>query len=171
MKNLRENLIFSFILIFAIVLISRLFFLQIIKGNYYRALAFGIHNSFLESIERRGEIFFSGGEPLALNREYFFVFAIPNKVREKEKTAKVLSEVLGLNENEILEKLREDKSFVLIKEKLNDEEVEKIKKSNLAGIFVESRIGRYYPTKEFGFKHCWFRRRRRKWKIRIGRVL
>jgi cell division protein FtsI/penicillin-binding protein 2 len=147
MKNLRENLIFSFILIFALLLISRLFFLQIIKGNYYRALAFGIHNSFPENIERRGEIFFSGGEPLALNREYFFVFAIPNKVREKEKTAKVLSEVLGLNENEILEKLREDKSFALIKEKLNEEEVEKIKKSNLTGIFVESRIGRYYPQK------------------------
>lgn len=147
MKNLRENLVFSLILIFAIVLISRLFFLQIIKGNYYRALAFGIHNSFSENTERRGEIFFAGGEPLAINREYFFVFAIPKKIKEKEKTAKILSEILNLSEEEILEKIKEDKNFSLIKEKLSEEEIEKIKKSNLAGIFVESKIGRYYPQK------------------------
>jgi cell division protein FtsI/penicillin-binding protein 2 len=147
MKNLRENLIFSLISIFSIVLISRLFFLQILKGNYYRALSFGIHNSFKENVEKRGEIFFSGGEPLALNREYFFVFAIPQKIKKKENTAKVLSEILNLNENEILERIKEDKNFSLIKEKLTEEEIEKIKKSNLEGIFVESKIARYYPQK------------------------
>jgi len=147
MKNLRENLIFSSILIFSVLLISRLFFLQILKGNYYRALSFGIHNSFLENVEKRGEIFFSGGEPLAINREYFFVFAIPKKIKEKEKTARVLNEILNLSENEILEKIKEDKNFSLIKEKLSEEEVEKIKNLNLPGIFVESKIGRYYPQK------------------------
>jgi cell division protein FtsI/penicillin-binding protein 2 len=147
MKNLRENLVFSFILIFALGLISRLFFLQIFKGNYYRALSFGIHNTFAENVERRGEIFFSGGEPLALNREYFFVFAIPKKIREKEETAKILSEILNLSKEEILEKIGEDKNFSLIKEKLSEEEIEKIKKLNLPGIYVESKIGRYYPQK------------------------
>jgi cell division protein FtsI/penicillin-binding protein 2 len=124
-----------------------LFFIQVIKGNYYRALSFGIHNSFKENVERRGEIFFSGGEPLALSREYFFVFAIPKKIKEKEKTAKILSEILNLNENEILEKIKEDKNFVLIKEKITEEEIEKIKKLELTGVFVDSKIGRYYPQK------------------------
>jgi cell division protein FtsI/penicillin-binding protein 2 len=147
MKNLRENLILSFILIFSIVLITRLFYLQIIKGNYYRALSFGLHDSFSENQVKRGEIFFSGGEPLALNKEYFVLFALPNKVQEKEKTAKILSEILKMNEKEILEKINNDKKFVIIKENLNEEELEKIKKLNLDGVFIESKIGRYYPQK------------------------
>jgi cell division protein FtsI/penicillin-binding protein 2 len=147
MKNLRENLVFCLILIFTFVLIYRLFSLQVLKGNYYRALSFGIHNSFAESVTKRGEIFFAGGEPLALNREYFFVFATPRKIGEKEKTAKTLSEILNLNEEEILEKIKEDKNFSLIKEKLTEEEVDKIKRSNLPGVFVESKIERYYPQK------------------------
>jgi len=147
MKNLRENLIFSFIIIFALVLIFRLFYLQILKGNYYRALAVGIHTSFVETIEKRGEIFFAGGEPLALNKEYFFVFAIPSKIKEKEKTAKILSEVLNLKEEELLEKISSEQKFIVIKEKLNDDEVSTIQKLNLSGVFVEAKIGRFYPQK------------------------
>jgi cell division protein FtsI/penicillin-binding protein 2 len=147
MKNLRENLIFFFILVFSFVLIFRLFFIQILKGNYYRALSVGLNNSFSEGLIKRGEIFFSGGEPLALNREYFFVFAIPRNIQDKERTAKSLSEILGLKENEVFEKIKEEKNFVLIKDKLNEKEVENIKKANLPGIFVESRFGRYYPQK------------------------
>jgi cell division protein FtsI (penicillin-binding protein 3)/stage V sporulation protein D (sporulation-specific penicillin-binding protein) len=148
MKNFRENLIVFLVSIFFLVLISRLFFLQVLKGNYYRALSFGIHSSFKENLVKRGEIFFSGKEPLVLNREYFYLFAIPKKIKDKEKTAKTLSEILNLSEEEIMEKIGDQKNFSVIKKRLNEEEVDRIKKLDLEGVFLESRIERYYPQKE-----------------------
>lgn len=145
MRNVKENFIVSLIIIFSLILISRLFFLQIFKGNYYRALSFGLHNSFSENMQKRGEIFFQTGEPLALNREYSFVFALPKKISDKEKTIQVLSEILNLDENFISEKLEEQNSFSVIKRKLSSDEVEKLKKIKLDGIFVETETIRYYP--------------------------
>jgi cell division protein FtsI/penicillin-binding protein 2 len=119
--------------------------LQILKGNYYRALSFGLHGIFAEELRKRGEIFFQNGEPLALNREYSFVFALPKKVKDKEKIAEILSGILNLEKNFILEKLDEKNSFSIIKRKLTDQEIEKLKKENLDGIFLDKEIVRYYP--------------------------
>jgi len=152
MKNWRENLVFIFILILTVVLISRLFFLQIIKGNYYKALSFGMHTSLVEEGIRRGEIFFAGGEPLATNRENFFVFAIPNKITEKEKTAQMLSEALNLEKISILKTLKKDNNFAIIKENLTDEEIERLKKLNLSNVFIDVKIERFYPQKELASK-------------------
>lgn len=144
MRNVKERFILFFFVIFSLLLISRLFFLQVLKGNYYRALSFGLHNSFSEEIQKRGEIFFRNGEPLALNREYAFVFALTQKVSDKEKTAQILSEILNLDKNFVLEKLNGN-SFSIIKRKLSDEEVARVKRANLSGIFIENEIVRYYP--------------------------
>lgn len=146
MKFLRENLIFFLIFLFLILLYGRLFYLQIIKGNYYRALSLGLQSTFSQNIEKRGEIFFRGGEPLALNREYTFLFALPEKIKNKEKIAEILSQILMEDKNFIFQKLNKEK-FSLIKQKLTEEEVERIKKTNLEGIFLETKNGRYYPQK------------------------
>jgi cell division protein FtsI/penicillin-binding protein 2 len=145
MKNVRENFIFSLFLIFSIILTSRLVFLQILKGNYYRALSSGLHGIFAENLNERGEIFFRNGEPLALNKKYSFVFALPQKVKDKEKVAQILSEILNLEKNFLLEKLDEKNSFSIIKRRLTEKELEELKKVNLDGIFIDVESVRYYP--------------------------
>ena len=145
MKNWRINLVFFLFLIFVGFIFYRLFYLQISQGDLYKALAEGIHSSSPRFETERGEIFFSKMEPLAVNKEFFLVFALPQKVKNPEETAKKLSEILKIDEEIILEKLKSDKSYQPIKDKLSQEEIEGLENAGLEGIFLESETGRYYP--------------------------
>jgi len=147
MKNWRINLIFFLFLLFSAAIISRLIYLQILKGDFYKALSQGLHNSFPETQIERGEIFLKGGESLAINIDLPFVFASPKKITDFEKTSQILSEILNLDKNFILEKLKKDKDkfYSLLKKNLSPEEVEKLKNLSLEGIFVDKERGRYYP--------------------------
>ena len=147
MKNWREFLIIFLVFCFALVLGIRLFFLQIVRGEYFRALAFGLRGQIEENTKERGEIFFKDGEPLALNRDYFFVFVLGEKLKDEQKTAEILSQILNLEKNFVLEKLKNKTSYSVIKRKLTLEEVEKIKKAKLEGVFLGIERVRYYPQK------------------------
>jgi cell division protein FtsI/penicillin-binding protein 2 len=148
MKNLRINLLLFLIFLFVAVIISRLVFIQISQGDFYKALAHGLFNSPSQTPEDRGEIFFRNGEPLAKNKDFVLVFASPPKVKNAEETARVLSQILKLEENFILERLKTDKLYEPIKNKLTQEEIENLKKENLAGIYLGRKRGRYYPQEK-----------------------
>lgn len=145
MKNLRTNIIFCIFILFSFLLLSRLFYVQIIQKDFYKALAQGLYNSDTQTESKRGEIFFKDNEPLAINKNWPLVFACPPKVVEKEKTARILSEKLSLDKNFVLEKLKKDSLYSLLKDKLNQEEAEVLKNLNLPGIYSTATQGRYYP--------------------------
>lgn len=141
----RINLVSFLILLFSLVILSRLFFIQVSNHDFYKALAEGLILSSNQTPVERGEIFLKNGEPLAINKNWPLVFASPPKVTQPEQTAKILSEILNLPENLILEKLKKDTLYSPIKNKLSQEEKEKIEKLNLAGIYLAEERLRYYP--------------------------
>jgi len=147
MKNGRINLIFFLFLLFSAAIISRLIYLQILKGDFYKALSQGLNNSFSETQIERGEIFLKGGEPLAINIDLPFVFASPRKIEKFEETAEALSQILNLDKNSVLEQLKKDKdkSYSLLKRKLTQKEVDDLKKLNLGGVYLDEEMVRYYP--------------------------
>jgi len=49
MRNLRLNLIFFLILFFAAAILGRLFFIQVLQNDFYKALAQGLFSSLNES--------------------------------------------------------------------------------------------------------------------------
>jgi len=145
MKNLRFHLVFLLFILFSATIIGRLIYIQILHGDLYKALAQGLH-FFPENLEiERGEIFLKNGENLAINKNWSLVWASPRKIKEVEETAKKLSEIFQLSEDLLLEKLREDKSYLIIKNKLSEEEVGLFKNLNLDGVYLDNSRGRYYP--------------------------
>ena len=144
MKNWRINIAFTIFFIISATIISRLVFIQVIQGDRYRALSQGLHASFSEGQEDRGEIFLQGGESLAINKDWPFVFAHPQRIEDTKKTASILSQVLNLKESLLLDKLDKDNSYSLLKRKLTDKEVKSLKSLNLEGIYVNNEKGRYY---------------------------
>jgi len=147
MKNWRVNLIFTFFFIFSVAISGRLFFLQILNRDFYKALSQGLHTPFNETEVERGEIFFKGGEPLAINIDLPFVFASPKKIKNFEETAEALSQILNLDKNSVLEQLEKDrdKFYSPIKRKLTQKEVEDLEKLNLEEIYISEEKVRYYP--------------------------
>ncbi len=95
---MRRNLVLIFIFLFAATIIGRLVYIQILEGDFYRALAQGQQKFFAQVQGERGEIFFRKGEPLAINRNFFYVFASPPKVENAEETAIILKEFFDLVE-------------------------------------------------------------------------
>jgi len=144
-KNWRVNLIFILVIIFSAAIIGRLIFLQVLKGDFYKALSQGLHNPFNEVQGERGEIFLNNEKDLAINVNLPLVFAVPNEIKNQKETAKALSEILNLDENFILEKLQNESSYFLIKRKLSQKEIEDLKNLNPEGIFISEEKERYYP--------------------------
>jgi penicillin-binding protein 2 len=155
-KNLRVVwFLFSFLVF---VMVGRIFYLQIIKGNYYQKIA---DNNRIKNIEvkaPRGLIVDSNGEILASNIPSFDLVFIPSEIskNEEEKLSvySKIAEELNISKEEVLRiiesvdiKSREkyliengidyDKALVLI---------EKLQK--LPGIYLEKTTQRQYKNGE-----------------------
>jgi cell division protein FtsI/penicillin-binding protein 2 len=142
--------------IFLLAIIGRLFYVQVLSGKTYAALSAGQHDLYKELFAERGEIFIGEMKseniyPIAANREYNFVYAEPVNIKEKERAAKKIAEILSLDEAELLAKFSKEKDFYEpIKHEVTDELTAKIKDENLAGIKFSKETKRYYPEAAFG---------------------
>lgn len=132
---------------------SRLFFLQVLSHDKWVALAESQHNASFELSADRGEIYMHDGDmdryPLAVNREYQMVFVVPKDIVEKDTVAIELARALDMDIGEIRDKIgRPNDPFEIIKKRLTDEEVIRIKELNLDGVQLVPEKYRYYPAGE-----------------------
>lgn len=154
MKFWRINLILLFIIVFGATVISRLIYIQVLNHDFYKALAQGQQKLFNEIEGNRGEIYLQDRKgnlyALAINKDWQTVYASPQEVENKEEAAKKLAEILNLEEQFILEKLNNQETFYqIIKNRLSEEEINKIKELDLKGIDLKTVKGRYYPQENF----------------------
>jgi cell division protein FtsI/penicillin-binding protein 2 len=152
MRISRITLIAIFIFLFGAVVISRLIYLQILQGNVFLALAKGQQEIFEPVLGPRGEIFFHDKSKLVLaagNKDYFTLYASPKNIKDKEKTAFLLSSLLSLKKEALLKKFQEEEPFVLIQRKIETKKAEKLKELNLSGIYLKKEKQRFYPLGEF----------------------
>jgi len=145
MRKGRVNLILFIVFACGLVIIGQLFYIQVIKGDYYKAMVQGMYVSDDESMGERGEIFFKKGEPLAINITFPLVYASSREVENKEEVAQKLSEIISVDKEVILGQLKKDSLYEVLKKKLSEEEVQRIKELNFVGIHLGEEKGRYYP--------------------------
>lgn len=147
--NSRYYLLFVLILVAAGCILVRLFSLQIIKHNFYTALAQGQHEVLAKLIPHRGEIFIQEKglwHPLAVNRNYKTAFLVPREVVDKDEVAGQLAPILNLPVDKILEKLKDSEDpYEPLVSKLSDETADKIKNLNLKGVHLTDEEWRWYP--------------------------
>ncbi len=145
MQQWRINLILGFVLLFGMALIGRLFFIQVMQGDFYKALAQGLYSLDEEIPGQRGEIFFKNGEPLAINMEWPLVYASPREIENKEETAQKLAQAISVDQDSLLAKLKKDNLYEILKKRITDEEISAVRELNLKGIHLGKETGRYYP--------------------------
>lgn len=137
-------LCFSILVIFS-ALLYQLVRIQIIDHKKYSSLAFSQQFKKLDIPTRRGIIFDRSGVKLAESIQVSSVFADPLSINDKKKTAKVISEVLGLNKTKVVKLLDKDKQFVWIKRRIPDEQADLLRQKNLKGIGFKHEYKRVYP--------------------------
>lgn len=140
------------VLLVGLTLVSRLYFIQVFSHGKWVALAEDQHSTSETLSADRGEIFMHDGEnlyPLAVNREYRLLYVVPKDVVEKDRVAIELSQILNMDIGPIREKLNmPNDPFEIIKHRLSDEEVSRVKDLSFKGVALLPEKFRYYPAGE-----------------------
>ncbi len=149
--RLRVYIFYLFILTLGVVLIVKLYQIQILQGKYFKELAEGNRIRLFAVSAPRGEIIDRKGKVLAKNRPSFTVSVIPFE-GEKEESLKLLSKITGVSYSEIKEKIKEAPNRlqpVNIILDANLEIVSKIKEleDKLPGVLVVTNVIREYPNR------------------------
>lgn len=143
MRRLR---ILTFLFLFAgIVIIFRLFFWQIIRGEELRTLGDEQYWQFFQVPASRGKIFSSDGFPLVTNQSAYFVYAQPRKIKNKEEFSQKVADILSLDPASTSARLKSSLFFVPLKRKVEREKVEELKLLGLAGLGFRREAKRFYP--------------------------
>jgi cell division protein FtsI/penicillin-binding protein 2 len=151
-RNWRIYSLAFFIFFVAVCILGRLYILQIAKHSTYVALAENQHNSTTQLAAKRGEIFLQDEKelyPIAVNRELQMAYAVPKEMQDTNEAANKLAGMLGLDTEFIKDKLSNPNDmFEILKHKLSDDEVQKIKDAKIDGVYLMPESFRYYPAGE-----------------------
>ena len=149
-KISRVDFVFIAFVLISIVLLVKLYRTQVMQHSMWETRAEEQRLATIEMTAERGEIFLhdtDGPYPLAVNREYLLAYVSPKDVTEPEKVALELSQALSVDAGEILAKLSDrDDPFEIIKRKLSDDEVARVRELKLGGVALLSEKYRYYPA-------------------------
>ena len=132
-----------------LILIGRVFYLQIWKADYYDELAKKQQQRTIEIENKRNPIYDRRGRLLANSIKVDSVHASPPNIQNPQKVAQQLAPLLGLDEPTLLQKLQSNRSFVWLKRQINPTLSVKIKELDIQGIDFIQEFKRYYPLGNF----------------------
>lgn len=154
---------FIVIIIIFILLLGRIGYLQFVDGAYLTELAYQQQSINQILSPKRGNIYASTGEALAISAQVDTITINPTKIKVndsdektkelKETVAKGLSDIFALDYNETLEKVNSTAQVETIIKKVEQEKVDELKawmKENKIsiGINIDEDNKRYYPYGE-----------------------
>lgn len=135
-----------------VLFIIRLFYLQVIRHDYYISEAHNIQVQPLTIVPSRGEIYLRDGTeiaPLVRNEKVYTVFADPTAIKNRDNTADELRAIIGGNLINNFESLLRDDSkkirYQILARNVSRVQADMIQKKNLAGIGLQQTTRRLYP--------------------------
>ncbi len=159
-KDTRLNLVWIFFVFLSILMSGRLVMLMVLQHDFYLTLANGSREALDKLFPKRGTIYAQDtrtGElyPMAMNRDYFLVFADTREIKDDESANQVtnkLAEIFNYDDQKklslYLQLNKRSDPYEPIEKKVDEEIVNKIKELNLPGIGFTRRAFRYYPEGE-----------------------
>jgi cell division protein FtsI/penicillin-binding protein 2 len=148
-NNLRINIVIVIVFLIGGIVLSRLFYLQINQGEYYKAMAQGQQTSLSETQGERGEVTFKNGEILAMTEKEPYLFVSPEEIKDKEVTAQMLAEKTGKNVDSLLALMNKEGSFFeVVEENIDKDKADEISGLGLDGVHIGYKTKRYYPSEK-----------------------
>ncbi|RCX16563.1 stage V sporulation protein D (sporulation-specific penicillin-binding protein) [Anaerobacterium chartisolvens] len=155
--TMKKRLIFLLVTFSVLIaaLVVRVGWIQIVQGDFYQKKAFSQQTRGRDISPKRGTIFDRNGKPLAVSASVEKITINPQEVREskldQETIADNLGEILGMNPEGILKKIKKKSMYEIIKRKIDDEVGNNIRKwakeHDVGGIYIDEDSKRYYPNR------------------------
>ena len=137
----------SCLLFFCFVLIlGRMFQLQVLKKEQLYKLAAQQQNVQIPLVPKRGTVYDTKGNELAVSIEVDSVYADARKVVDVEKTANELASILQIDRKELKQRLKNHRPFEWVQRKISSKEAERIKALQLPGLSFLKENRRFYPN-------------------------
>lgn len=136
-----------------LVIIGRLYWLQVAKHDYYLAKARENQQLRLETMAARGPIVDRNGKELALSVLFDSVFVDQRLLKDDEarrNVARTLATVLEIGEAELVKQVTGNSGFVFLARRLDPEKARAIKevvaKNGIKAIGFKKEMQRFYPN-------------------------
>ncbi|MBI4215459.1 MAG: penicillin-binding protein 2, partial [Parcubacteria group bacterium] len=141
------------------LIIYRLFTLQVIEHSFYQQMMDDRKFSAPSRETARGTIYIEDrGEedrlfPLAIDKKFQLVYAVPSETRYTRENVIQLANVLGVEQDLVDRKLsKQNDPYESLLHKAEDQLIEKVRLLGLEGVYFDEEVWRYYPAKNL-FSH------------------
>lgn len=135
----------------------RLFVIQILENDFYRALAGGQHELYTDLFPKRGEILLrdrvdpSKEYPVATNRDVWLVYAEPRNMGDIQTAAATLGPLLNILPDVLLQKFSDrNDPYEPLAHAVRDDVVQSVRALGIQGIEFAPEVKRAYPEKGIG---------------------
>jgi len=132
-------LFFSFLAIFIIIVI-RLFYIQVLHPD--------LQHDYLSTRKlqpERGKIYDRNGQPIVMNQILHHLFFEPQLIKDKEKTASSIAQILKVSEASISARIDSTKTWTSVLGGISKRDRDAILKFDLPGMGFDEQWNRYYP--------------------------
>lgn len=144
----RIRYIFLVVILVLVIAIIRVFYIQVFSYKKLNTLAESLWSRKLPISADRGKIVDRKGRVLADNITTTSLVVIPNQIKDKEDTAKKLSEILKSDYNDMLKHVSKKTSIERVHPEgrgLSYDIAEKIDALKIDGVYLVKESKRYYP--------------------------
>lgn len=153
-KNIhkREKVVLLVVLFCFLVIVAKVFYIQVIDYDKLSDLANGLWSRNLPLEADRGEIYTSDGVAVASNLTTVSLVFIPNQVKDKEKVSNDIADILGVDKSVIDKYLYKNSSIERVHpegRRLSYDIADKISSLNYDGVYLVKESKRYYPYNNF----------------------
>jgi cell division protein FtsI (penicillin-binding protein 3) len=157
LKRPRFWLICLFFLAWAVLIVFRLFWLQVVRHQEFVKRAEQQQQSTFEVAPRRGVLYDRNLRELAMTVQVDSIFAVPPEINadEKQATAHALAAIVHTDpgdaqttEEQIAARLTAGHSFAWVARRVTPEMATRVKALSIKGIYFQKEFQRFYPDNE-----------------------
>lgn len=139
---------YGLILVVFAIFVLRLFYLQVIRHDYYHSAALKGQFKEYEIPAERGVIVAHDGDqlvPIVLNEEVFTAFADPKYIKDSKKASEEIAKIIGGDASKYETAMRSSGRYAILAKKLPKDKAEAINKLEIKGIGTRANSQRTYP--------------------------
>jgi stage V sporulation protein D (sporulation-specific penicillin-binding protein) len=147
--HIRIKIVMLLIFIIFLLIIFKVFYIQVFSYKKLNSLADSLWNRNLPIEADRGKIYDRNGIVLADNKTTVSLVLIPNQIKDKEDTAKKLSDILNTSYKDMLVHVSKRTSIERVHpegRRLSYEVADKINNLKLDGVYLVKESKRFYPN-------------------------
>lgn len=147
----RIKIVLLIILFIFIIIIAKVFYIEVIDYKKLNSLASGLWSRNLPIEADRGNIYTVDGEAIASNLTTTSLVFIPNQIKNKDLVAEKISEILDVPRSKIEEHLYKKSMMERVHpegRRLSYEIADKIENLHFDGVYLLKESKRYYPHNE-----------------------